>query len=132
MCPLSPVHFPSTLDHAEAAREFIKMGRFDDAWEELELLEPRVRCGPSILALRVDILLGKGMTDFARSVAEGAVKLYPESGSCHYALALVEANSGRLVAAREALVDAFIADPDLRPAALRDARFSDFWRQLGV
>jgi hypothetical protein len=84
-----------------------------------------------VLALRVEILLAKGKTENARTIAEGAVRMHPDHGRCHYALALVEVAAENLTSAKESLAAAFTTAPALRAVALDDGRLKEFWRGLG-
>jgi hypothetical protein len=71
------------------------------------------------------------MVGEARIVATGALRMHPEAGRCHYALALVEARARNIPAVKEALAVAFTAARELREPALDDERLREFWRTLG-
>jgi predicted Zn-dependent protease len=131
MLPGLPCLSSTDLEHVQAARGLFELGLCDDAWEELESVEPESRAAAAVLALRVEILLAKGKVDYARTVAAGAVRMHPDSARCHYVLALVELTAGNVPAGKEALRSAGSTDAEIRAQVLDDSRLAGFWESLG-
>ena len=62
-----------------AAEGYLELHMPNEAWQELESLEPDLRANPAVLALRVRIYLAKEMIPSAVIVAEGLVRVVPWS-----------------------------------------------------
>jgi hypothetical protein len=116
---------PDDLRHVEAAGGFFGLGLHEEAWNELEEVQPTARATAEVLALRVEILLAEGRADYARTIAAGAVRMHPEAGQCHYTLALAEAKAGNFPAVKGSLAAAFRASPELKAPALDDERLGE-------
>ena len=82
-----------------AAEGYLELRMPNEAWEELESLEPDLRANPAVLALRVRIYLAKGMPAPAAIVALGWVCVEPWSMLARELAAKVLEEQGRFDAA---------------------------------
>jgi hypothetical protein len=99
-------------DHIVAAEGFLDLGMPQDAWDQLEEIEPSRRAGPDVLAMRLRILERMGYQDLGAEIARGATRTHPDHlellllGARHIraadgvpaALALLLAREGRFKA----------------------------------
>ncbi|MES2922116.1 MAG: hypothetical protein V4819_11245 [Verrucomicrobiota bacterium] len=62
-----------------AAVGYLSLGLMEDAWNELESLPPEFRAQNAVIELRIEILLKLERWKFARVLAEGQAKRFPEN-----------------------------------------------------
>jgi hypothetical protein len=64
-------------EHITAAEGFFELGTLEEAWEQLEEIEPRQRADSEILAMRLRILERMERFEMGTEIARGAVRLHP-------------------------------------------------------
>lgn len=65
-------------EHLTISEGFLDLGMVDDAWSELDEIEPLDRAHPSVIAMRLRILECMERFDTGVEIARGAVRLHPE------------------------------------------------------
>jgi len=65
-------------EHLTTAEGFLDLGMLEQAWEQLEEIEPQQRAESDVLAMRLRILERMGRHDMGREIARGAVRVYPD------------------------------------------------------
>jgi predicted Zn-dependent protease len=111
----------------EKAGAFLVLGMGVEAWETLEDLPSNAKNHPSVLALRVAILIHEQSWQKAVFLAEGVLAAFPALSGVWLDLARAKAQLGELEAAKEALRRAFAFDEELRLEAVKDDRLSAVW-----
>ena len=71
----------------QAAEGFLQLGMPEDAWNELEEIEPELRHLPQVILLRVLIFNALKRWEAAAVVGHGALERYPELGDLYLATA---------------------------------------------
>lgn len=64
-------------EHITTAEGFFELGMLDEAWGQLEEIEPRHRADSEVLAMRLRILERMGRFDMGLEIARGSVRLHP-------------------------------------------------------
>jgi hypothetical protein len=64
-------------EHITTAEGFLELGMPDEAWEQLEEIEPKHRADASVLAMRLRILQRMERFEMGTKIARGAVRLHP-------------------------------------------------------
>lgn len=64
-------------EHITTAEGFFELGMLEEAWGQLEEIEPRHRADSEVLAMRLWILERMGHFDMGLEIARGAVRLHP-------------------------------------------------------
>lgn len=65
-------------EHLTIAEGFLDLGMVDEAWAELDEIEPLDRAHPSVIAMRLRILARMERFETGAEIAPGAVRLHPE------------------------------------------------------
>jgi tetratricopeptide (TPR) repeat protein len=65
-------------EHITTAEGFLELGMLDEAWEELEEIEPQHRADSEVLVMRLRILARMGRFDMGLEIARGAIRLHPD------------------------------------------------------
>ncbi len=65
-------------EHFTAAEGFLDLGMVDEAWEQLDVIEPLERAHPSVVAMRIRILERMECFETGVEIARGAARLHPE------------------------------------------------------
>jgi tetratricopeptide (TPR) repeat protein len=65
-------------EHLTIAEGFLELGMVDEAWSELDEIEPLDRAHPSVIAMRLRILERMKRFETGAEIARGAVRLLPE------------------------------------------------------
>jgi hypothetical protein len=65
-------------EHLTTAEGFLELGMGDEAWSELDEIEPLDRADPSVVAMRLRILERMERFEAGAEIARGAVRLHPE------------------------------------------------------
>ena len=65
-------------EHLTTAEGFLELGMVDEAWAELDEIEPVERAHPSVIAMRLRILERMERFETGAEIARGAVRLHPE------------------------------------------------------
>ncbi len=66
------------FEHITAADGFLDLGMLDEAWEQLDDIEPRRRADQEVLAMRLRILERMGRFEMGAEIARGAVRAHPD------------------------------------------------------
>ena len=64
-------------EHLTTAEGFLELGMVDEAWSELDEIEPLERAHPSVIAMRLHILERVARFETGVEIARGAVRLHP-------------------------------------------------------
>jgi tetratricopeptide (TPR) repeat protein len=64
-------------EHITAAEGFYELGMLEEAWMQLEAIEPEQRADSEVLAMRLRILERMGRFEMGAEIARGAVRLHP-------------------------------------------------------
>jgi tetratricopeptide (TPR) repeat protein len=65
-------------EHLTIAEGFLDLGMVDEAWAELDEIEPLERAHPSVVSMRLRILERMERFETGVEIARGAVRLHPE------------------------------------------------------
>lgn len=65
-------------EHITTAEGFLDLGMLEEAWEQLEEIEPLRRSDPEVLVMRLRILERMGRHDMGAEIALGAVRAHPD------------------------------------------------------
>jgi tetratricopeptide (TPR) repeat protein len=65
-------------EHLTTAQGFLDLGMVDEAWSELDEIEPVGRAHPAVVAMRLRILERMGRFEMGVEIARGVVRLHPE------------------------------------------------------
>jgi tetratricopeptide (TPR) repeat protein len=64
-------------EHLTTADGFLDLGMVDEAWAELDEIEPLERANPSVIAMRLRILQRMARFEAGVEIARGAVRAHP-------------------------------------------------------
>ena len=64
-------------EHITTAEGFLELGMLDEAWGQLEEIEPQHRADSEVLAMRLRILERMKRFDMGLEIARGSVRLHP-------------------------------------------------------
>ena len=65
-------------EHLTTAEGFLDLGMVDEAWEQLEEIEPLERAHPSVVEMRLRILERMGRFEMGAEIARGVVRVKPD------------------------------------------------------
>jgi hypothetical protein len=65
-------------EHLTTAEGFLDLGMVDEAWSELDEIEPLERAHPSVVAIRLRILERMARFETGVEIARGAVRVHPD------------------------------------------------------
>ncbi len=65
-------------EHLTTSEGFLDLGMVDEAWAELDEIEPLERAHPSVVSMRLRILERMERFETGVEIARGAVRLHPE------------------------------------------------------
>lgn len=66
-------------EHLTTAEGFLDLGMPQEAWDQLDEIEPRHRANAEVLAMRLRILEQLGRHDLGAEIARGVVHAHPDS-----------------------------------------------------
>jgi hypothetical protein len=65
-------------EHLTTAEGFLDLGMVDEAWAELDEIEPMERAHPSVISMRLRILERMERFETGGEIARGAVRVHPD------------------------------------------------------
>jgi hypothetical protein len=65
-------------EHITTAEGFFELGMLEEAWAQLEEIEPRHRADSEVLAMRLRILERMKRFDMGLEIARGSIRLHPD------------------------------------------------------